>query len=364
MPRILLLAPYPLRRAPGQRYRFEQYLLPLAQRGYEIDVRCLLTPAADAILMRPGHTGAKALAVLRGAARRVRDLVHARRYDVVFVFREAFPLGPPLVELALARLKVPYVLDFDDAIWQTNASEVNQRLAGLKFAAKTKAIAKRAAVVSAGNDYLADWARQFNDNVVIVPSTIDLQLYRPLPPTERGRLCVGWSGSVTTAPHLAAFGGILRDVQNRHGVRLLVIGPESFDLAGADVEVRAWKEATEVEDLSDIDIGVMPLPDDTWARGKCGMKALQYMALGIPTVLSPIGVNTSIAEGGAALLASTDTDWADALDRLVADPELRRRTGDAGRRRVEERYSVDANIDRYIEVLERAAHSARRGRLC
>lgn len=359
MPRILLLAPYPLHRAPGQRYRFEQYLEPLARRGYQIDVRCLLTPAADAVLMHRGHTGAKSLAVLRGAVRRIRDLVHARRYDVVFVFREAFPLGPPLVELALAWLKVPYVLDFDDAIWQTNASEVNQRLARLKFAAKTKVIARHAAVVSAGNDYLGDWARQFNDNVVIVPSTIDMQLYRPLPRTERGRLCVGWSGSATTAPYLAAFGSVLRAVQNRHGVRLLVIGPETFELAGADVEVRAWKEATEVEDLSEIDIGVMPLPDDVWARGKCGMKALQYMALGIPTVMSPVGVNARIAERGAALLAATGADWADALDRLIANPELRRRTGEAGRRRVEERYSVDANIDRYVEVLERAARPSR-----
>jgi glycosyltransferase involved in cell wall biosynthesis len=353
--RVLLLAPYPLRSAPGQRFRFEQYLAPLAERGYAIDVRCLLNPQAAAVLKRPGRTAAKASIIRRGAAQRVRDLLRARGYDVVFVYRAAFPLGPALFERALARLGVPYVLDFDDAIWQTNVSEVNKRFARLKFAGKMESIARHATVVSAGNEFLADWARRVNDNVVVVPTTIDTDVYRPHPPSERDRLCVGWSGSETTAKHLAGLTGVLRDVQHRHDVRLLVIGPAHFIIENADVEVREWNEQTELEDLSQIDIGVMPLPDDPWARGKCGLKALQYMALGIPTVMSPVGVNTDIAEGGAALLASTEEQWTAVLGQLIADSAMRRRIGEAGRRRVEERYSIHRNVDRYADLLDRAA---------
>jgi len=353
--RVLLLAPYPLRSAPGQRFRFEQYLVPLGERGYAIDVHCLLTPQAAALLKRPGHTAAKASAILQGAVGRLLDVLRARRYDVVFVFRGAFLLGPALFERALAHLEVPYVLDFDDAIWQTNVSDVNQRFGRLKFAGKMESIARRAAVVSAGNEYLADWARRVNDNVVVVPTTIDTDLYRPRPPIDRDQLCVGWSGSETTAKHLAGLTSVLRAVQHRHGVRLLVIGPEQFTIDNADVEVRAWKEQTELEDLAQIDIGVMPLPDDPWARGKCGLKALQYMALGIPTVMSPVGVNAEIAEGGAALLASTGEQWTGVLGELIADAAMRRRVGDAGRRRVEERYSIHSNVDRYADLLDRAA---------
>lgn len=353
--RVLVLAPYPLRSAPGQRFRFEQYIGLLANRGYAIDVHCLLDSLGDAILKRPGHVPAKVAVILRGASRRLQDLVQARRYDVAFVSREAFPLGPPVVERMLARLGVPYVFDFDDAIWQTNVSEVNRRFARLKFAAKTESIVRRAAVVSAGNDYLAAWARRVNDNVMVVPTTIDTELYQPRPARDRDPLCIGWSGSATTAPHLAALNGVLRDVQDRHGVRLLVIGPQRFSVPGADVETRPWRADTELEDLSQIDIGVMPLPDDPWARGKCGLKALQYMALGIPTVMSPVGVNEAIAEGAAAVLATSEEQWKDALGDLVADPAMRRRIGATGRRRVEQRYSVQVNVDRYVELLDRAA---------
>jgi glycosyltransferase involved in cell wall biosynthesis len=134
-----------------------------------------------------------------------------------------------------------------------------------------------------------------------------------------------------------------------------VIGAESFRITGASVETLPWREQSEIQDLSAIDVGLMPLPDDPWARGKCGLKALQYMALGIPTVMSPVGVNREIAAGGAAHLAGGDDEWRAVLTRLIEDPELRAKLGAAGRARVEERYSVRAMLPRYRDSLMRAA---------
>jgi glycosyltransferase involved in cell wall biosynthesis len=355
--RVLLLAPYPLRMIPSQRYRFEQYLSLFEANGIEVEVRSLLDAETTKVLYRSGYVKEKVFSVLRGALGRVRDLIDASSFDVVFVHREAFPLGYPLVERALAALGRPYVFDFDDAIYMTNTSEANRFIAPLKFAQKTEVIVKHAALITAGNPHLAAWARALNPNVMIIPTTIDTDIYQPKQVKREGRLCVGWSGSTTTIAHLAPYAGLLRELQKTFGVRLRIIGDPSFTIEGAEVESIPWREATEFEDVKEIDIGIMPLPDEDWAKGKCGLKALQYMAAGIATVMSPVGVNVEIAEGGAAMLASTFLDWEMTLAALITDTEARERLGVNGRKRAEERYSVKANLPLYIEALQRAARS-------
>ena len=356
--RVLLLATYPLRAVPGQRFRFEQYLEPLAAHGIHIDVSCLLNQDTMRLLHQTGNLGRKASSVIAGALHRIGDLRRSRSYDAVFVAREAYPLGPAWVERMLRALDVPYIFDFDDAVYLPTVSEANRLVAPLKLPSKTTAIARHANLVLAGNEHLAAWARHHNDNVRVVPTTIDTRQYVPANPEVTGDPpCIGWSGSTTTVQHLITLAPVLREVQRRHGARLRVIGDARFTIRGAVVDARAWHETTELQDLQGIDIGVMPLPDEEWAQGKCGLKALQYMALGIPTVMSPVGVNVEIAEGGAALLAGSPQEWIDALDRLIADPALRRELSAAGRRRVEERYSVDANVDRYVSAIRSATRS-------
>lgn len=356
--RVLLLAPYPLRTTPSQRFRFEQYIAPLSRAGIFVEVHPLLDPETAKILYRPGFFLQKAWFLVRGALARLQDLLRAGRYDLVFVHREAYPLGYPLIERALSAFGVPYLFDFDDAIYLTNVSAANRFIAPLKFARKTEEIVRHASLVVAGNEHLATWARAFTPRVTVIPTTIDTDLYRPHRAKEKDTLCVGWSGSVTTIEHLRPLSGVLREIQRQHGVRLRVIGDPSFRIEGAEVESLPWREESELFDLGEIDIGLMPLPDEAWARGKCGLKALQYMGLGIPTLLSPVGVNTEIAEGGAALLASTEEEWHSALERLITDARAREELGRAGRARVEERYSVRANLPKYIEAIQRAGGRA------
>jgi glycosyltransferase involved in cell wall biosynthesis len=352
----MVLAPYPLGTVPGQRFRFEEYLDALAAEGIDMDTRPLLDKGTMKILYEPGHLPRKAGFLVWGALRRLVDVLRARRYDAVLVYREAFPVGPPLFEWLLRRLGVPYVFDFDDAVYLTNTSAANRLAGRLKYAGKTDAIAAGATLVTAGNPYLADWARKLNANVRVLPTTIDLSTYTPRAGESDGPLTIGWSGSMTTVEYLYDLAPVLARLQREEGVRLRVIGAEDFRIEGAEVEALPWREATEVEDLRAIDIGLMPAPDDEWARSKCGLKGLQYMALAIPTVFAPVGVNTEIAQDGAALLAATPDQWFEVLRGLVRDPAERARLAEAGRRRVEERYSLEGNVALWADAYRSTAN--------
>jgi glycosyltransferase involved in cell wall biosynthesis len=280
-------------------------------------------------------------------------VIRGRSFDVALVHREAFPFGFPLFERSLAAFGTPYIYDLDDAIYLPPGGK--PRFSAFRHR-KAGSIARHARLVTAGNRYLAKWAEQHNDDVRVIPTTIDTELYRPRPSSsDGGPLTVGWSGSHHTAIYLDAVGPVLRDLQRETGVRLRVIGDEHFEIPGAEVEALPWREETELEDLGEIDIGLMPMPDDQWARGKCGLKALQYMALEIPAVISPVGVNVEIAEGGAAMLASHPEEWLKVIRGLIEDPQRRRDQGAHGRERVQERYSVRANLDAYRDVLTAAA---------
>jgi len=348
-----VLAPYPPRTAPSQRFRFEQYIEPLRADGFELEVSSLLDGEGARLIASDGHLGGKAALAAGAAARRFRDVIRGRSYEAALVHREAFPFGYPIFERSLSALGVPYIYDLDDAIYLPPGGR--PRFSAFRHR-KAEGIARHARLITAGNRYLAEWAGRHNGDVRIVPTTIDTELYRPRATPDQGErpLCVGWSGSHHTAGYLEAIAPVLRELQHQKDVRLRVIGDERFSIPGAEVEALPWREESELEDLSEIDIGLMPMPDDQWARGKCGLKALQYMALGIPAVISPVGVNVEIAEGGAALLASDPAEWRVRILGLIESPQRRSELAAAGRQRVEERYSVKATLPLYREALSAA----------
>ena len=352
--RVLALMPGLYDTSPGQRYRLEQWEPLLRKRGVEITWVPFEDAALHSIVYKPGQMGKKLQLVTRNLVRRLKTIGEARNYDLVYILREAALLGPAVFERLLYQQRVPFVFDFDDAIFVSYRSPSNGYLSYLKFASKTKTICRLASHVMVGNPYLADYARQVNDNVTVIPTTIDTEKYRVAPrKTDGGPLTIGWTGSFSTVQHLDTLRGALKKLAEKEQFRLRVIGTPSYELSPVSVDAMPWRAATELEDLCAIDIGVMPLPDDNWSKGKCGLKALQFMALGIPTICSPVGVNTDIIQDNEnGFLAGTEAEWVEKLTALLRSAELRRRLGDAGRATVEQRYSAAIQAPRVYEIFK------------
>jgi glycosyltransferase involved in cell wall biosynthesis len=356
--RVLGLVPYPIGRAPGQRYRIEQWAPHLQGAGIEVSFAPFLSVAGMNVLYRSGHLATKVTATLRGHLRRLIQASETRRFDVAYVYREATMLGPPWFERwRLSRGGTPMVFDFDDAIYLPAASAANAWASRFKGAGKTAALCRLARVVTVGNDVLAEFARPLARSVVVVPSTIDTDRYSLGPRPPNPRLVIGWTGSATTLPYLEAMAPMLRELGKTVDFDLRVIGGDA-KLEGLRVQCLPWRDATEIDDLRPLDVGLMPLPDDEWSRAKCGLKALQYMALGIPPVVSPVGANRTIVRDGVnGFYADSPADWIDRLRRLASDLELRHRLGAAARRTVEEGYSARTQALRMGQALREAAAS-------
>ena len=352
--RVLALVQAPYDTSPSQRYRLEQWEPLLRERGVEITYASFEDEALHALLYKRGMMGKKLQLVTRALGRRLSLVPKAKDYDLVYILREAALLGPPVFERLIAQSGVPIVFDFDDAIFVSYRSPSNGYLSYLKFASKTKTICRIASHVMVGNPYLAEYARQVNDRVTVIPTTIDTERYCvPERKEKSGPLVIGWTGSYSTVQHLDTMRGALKRLAEKESFRLRVIGPPAYECPPVDVEVRQWRSDTEVEDLRDVDIGVMPLPEDRWSKGKCGLKALQFMAMGIPTICSPVGVNTDIIQDDQnGFLAGTEDEWVEKLTRLLRSAELRRRLGDAGRATVEEKYSAIAQTPRVYEIFK------------
>ena len=363
--RILFLTPYPHGKAPSQRFRFEHFFDRLRAAGIDIHVQSFIDEETWSILYRSGHHLAKVVGVLRGFLRRCAMLARARRYDAVFVHREASPLGPPVFEFLLARvLRVPLIFDFDDAIWLPNTSSGNRWIAGLKWHGKTASICRWAHRISAGNDHLAEYARRFNQRVTVVPTVVDTEArHDRLQDQDVERPAIGWTGSHSTMHYLDELVAVLRRLRQRFDFETIVISdkPPAFELEG--LRFIPWNKDSEIDDLLRFHIGVMPLRDDVWARGKCGFKAIQYMALGIVPVVSPVGVNSVlVADGTTGMLADDEWAWEAALADLLTDHARRATMGRAARTRIVEAYSVTATWPVFASLFDDVSVRSQAGR--
>ncbi len=352
--RVLALLPYPVRRIGGQRYRLEQWAPRMQSEGVSVTYSPFLQPADLDVLWESGHVAAKARAVLSGYGRRLKDLGTFDRFDVAFVYREAGILGTTWLEQLVAR-RIPIVYDFDDAIYLPATSGANKSFSFLKKPSKVDALCRLASAVTVGNEHLAHFARRYSSRVHVVPTTIETSEYQLRARAPNPRPVIAWTGSQTTVPYLERLGPALRRLRGQCDFELLVIGART-SIKGIDVRLLPWRAETEAIDLAPADIGLMPLTDDEWSRGKCGLKALQYMALAVPPVVSPVGVNTQIVTHGVnGLHAANDDEWVEYLRQLLADAVMRGRLGGAARATVEERYSARAHAPRMAALFKEVA---------
>lgn len=363
--KLLVLIPKAYDTSPPQRFRIEQWERWMRTRGLEVDWDVYDPPALARILYKPGRRLQKAWLTSTALLRRLWRMRRARNYDAVYICRETSLLGPALVERWLHWVGVPYVYDFDDSIFVPDPNSLNRRWQFLKCFGKTATSCRLAAHVTVANEFLAEYARPHNPNVTVIPTTIDTDKYQPRDRRAAEVLVVGWSGSITTLPYLLQLAPVLQAVARRRRYRLLVIGATGVHIDGVDVTSIAWRSSTEVDDLAQIDIGLYPLPDTVWTRGKGGLKLCQYMAMGLPAVAARVRQNEVIVQDGRnGLLAGTEREWIDAIERLLDDPDLRRRLGAAGRETVVAGYSLHAQAPRVYDILRAVArpgmHRARR----
>jgi glycosyltransferase involved in cell wall biosynthesis len=361
--RVLGLASYPVE-AAATRYRLQQFVGPLAERGIEMEVRPFLDSRLFSMLYRRGELPRTALGLARSALRRLTDVAAARRADVLFVQREAMIFGPPVIERLAMRLGgCPMVLDLDDATYVAYTSPTYGRLAGaLKCFGKTDELIKRARVVTCGNRTIAEYVEARGTRAAIIPTVVDTDLFRPAPRTAQDRReltpVLGWVGTHSTFPYLESIFPVLERLARAHRFRLKVVGAgrEFEGPAGVEVENLPWSLPREVADFQSFDIGLYPVVPSEWATGKSGFKAIQYMAVGVPFVATPIGASAEVGEEGVTHFgAETADEWAEALGRLLADEQLRRRMGEAGRRHALEHYGVPAQADKLARALREAA---------
>ena len=355
---MLALSPIPEEGA-GCRFRVTQYLPYLQQAGFDVTLSSFYSRDYFNIVYRPGNYVRKAAGFLGLASRRVFELLSMRQYDLVLLYREAIPIGPPFVERWIHRLGIPIVYDFDDAIFLPAVSDANKAFSFLKSAKRAAQILKISDQVSVGNDFLAGYARQFNDHVTVIPTAVDTNRFVPRPDPPPGgarKLVVGWIGSPTTFRYLESIAGVLAEASKQQPFILKVSGAgRPVNFPGVDVQVAPWSMADEVTLFNTCDVGVYPLPDDDWSRGKCGFKAIQCMACGVPVVAAAVGVNREIIEDGVnSFLASTPVEWVEKLVRLLREPELRQRMAAGGRRTIEQRYSLNVTAPRLAAVMTAA----------
>jgi glycosyltransferase involved in cell wall biosynthesis len=354
--RVGALVPYPVGIAPSQRFRLEQWQPYLAAEGIDVELLPFADPPLRDLLYGPGRWLPKAAGVTRASFRRVVTLSRLRHYDALIVHRACFLGGPALLEHLVALAGRPVIYDFDDAIFRLHSSETNRALAWLKFPGKTAALCRLSAHVVVGNSYLADYARRLNERVTIVPTSVDTERFQPVVQRTGAaeRVVVGWTGSSTSQTHLEMFAPVLKEIVARRSVELRVVSDRAPVLSDVPHVWVPWTADGEPSELSRFDIGIMPMPDDEWSKGKCALKALLCMAMGVPTVCSAVGANLDVIEPGAnGLLALTRAEWLGALESLVDDASLRARLGAAGRRTVEDRYSMRRSARLLGEVIRK-----------
>lgn len=350
---VLLLSRYG-RLGASSRIRSYQYLAYLREQGIDVTLAPLLPDAYLRDLY--ARKGPRLLSILATYAHRVGALMQRREFDLLWVEYELFPWLPGWLESLAFSRGTPYLVDYDDAIFNRYDRHPNvlvRRMLGHKI----DDVMRHASTVIVGNNYLRDHAIKAGaQRVEMLPTSIDLSRYTSPTPTRNETFTIGWIGSPATTHYLHQVHEALAEVCLHERARVILVGASEPGWHDVPHDIHPWLEDTEVAEVSAFDVGIMPLEDSPWERGKCGYKLIQYMACGKPVVASPVGINTRIVEPGInGYLAETTRDWVQALAALMRDVDLRKKMGAAGREKVERDYATQVNAPRLAAILRMAA---------
>jgi len=351
---VLFLVPYPVGHAPSQRFRVELYLSELDKAGISYKIQSFLDENTWQNLYKGGGFFSKTWGVIKGFARRWKIVLFGlQKYDFVFIHRETAPIGPPIFEWIISKLRRKKIIfDFDDAIWLPNTSKENFFAGWIKAFWKVKYICRWSYKVAGGNDYLCAFARRYNSNVFRIPTVVDTDhQHNQLKDQDSNKIVLGWTGSHSTLKFLDEIVPVLNNLENKFNYEFVVISNKAPEFQLKSLRFVPWKEDSEVKDLLQMNIGVMPLENDAWGEGKCGFKLIQYLSLGIPAAASPVGVNKIIIEQGKnGYLCENAAEWEKALAELMTDQVKRKQMGLEGRKKIESEYSLRSQASNFIAL--------------
>lgn len=324
----------------------------MQEKGWQVNAYSFLSMNGWKNIYQGGII-ARLWSILSGFFRRIFHLLLVPANDIIFIHRELTPLGPPIFEWIVAKiLRKKIIYDFDDAIWLPDPNENNALIRMIKWKSKVRKICEWSWKVSAGNEYLANYARQYCDQVEVIPTVVDTNYHRPTS-EKHHKITIGWTGSHSTLQYLTPLVPTMDELCKKHNIKFIVIANKNPSLPITGFEFVPWNQSTEVSDLHKFDIGIMPLTDDIWSQGKCGFKAIQYGASGIPALVSPVGVNTEVVKDGlTGFLCTTIEDWKYHLQELILDESKRQKMGQAGRKHIEAHYSVHAIREKFLQLFE------------
>lgn len=357
--KVLLLSKYP-RMGASSRLRSLQYLPPLAAKGINVSVSALFDDKYLSELYSNGQRSKRRSIILYW--KRLFVLLKAFQYDVLWIEYEIFPYLPAFAERLLRLLRVPYVVDYDDAVFH-NYDRSGNLLVSTLLGNKIDVVMQNACCVITGNEYLASRARMAGaSRIELIPTVVDSERYQGAKHSRKKTPIIGWIGSPSTERYVVEIRDALKKVCDATGARLVLVGAtESVrkQLPGIPVDVMRWTEESESYHVSKMDVGIMPLENGPWEKGKCGYKLIQYMACGVPVVASPVGVNIDIVnDNGCGELAESMSEWAEYLIGILSSKPLRTKLGIAGRKAVEQKYSLQVQAPVLADVLRSAAQQS------
>lgn len=351
---ILFIVQYPENISPGQRFRFELYLNLLSENGYKITTSSFFDKKGLEIIRQSGFILLKLCAVFRGYLKRIELIFRLKKFDFIFLQREATPLGPPVFEWIYAKIfKKKVIYDFDDAIWMPyEVTESSFLIKLLKNKSKVKQICQWSYKISCGNEYLCNYARKYNSKVIYNPTCVDTEnRYNLLANHDVEKITIGWTGSFSTLNYLENLSPILRKLQVKYDFDIKIICNRKPNICLKNLIYIPWTAENELTELASCQIGLMPLTDEEWSKGKCGFKLIQYLALGIPAVSSAVGVNNNIVENGSnGFLCSTDEEWYYALEKMITNVALRKKMAIEGRKKIIAHYSLLSNKNNFLSM--------------
>ncbi len=343
--KILILTKYDKLGASG-RVRFFQYFEQIENKNISFTTCPFFDDYSLSFFYKTGKR--RVLNVFFSYFRRFWYILISFKYDLIFIEKEVFPYLPSFFENILFYINKNYIVDFDDAIY-LNYDNSNNLF--VKFFLKNKLLRllKNAQLITVGNQYLYNYFVKYNQKIKLLYSIVDDKKYIPFNTEKKDKLVIGWIGTPTTYKYLKSIENILIDICQKYPIKVIIIGAE--DSSNKTFQFKKWILSEEIENINEFDIGIMPLFDTDWEKGKCGFKLLQYMACGKPVIASPVGINVDIVTPNVGFLAKNQVDWENAISVLIENEVMRRQFGFNARKRIEENFSFQTNLSFYNKIL-------------